>query len=107
MRVGSDMSNRSERRAPAASEELRSRLPVRVGDPINAETVRKSEEVRATIDEHLSLRLESDRAGNVSLMILPRNEAGSGQHEFGGARFWFPGPPTGTLENRQKPAAPR
>jgi hypothetical protein len=53
------------------------------------------------------LRLESDRNGNVSLMIMPQNEAGAGQHEFGGARFWFPGTPAGTLDNRQKPSAPR
>jgi hypothetical protein len=92
---------------PRRRTELLSRLPVHLGDPINGETVKKIEEALAAIDEHLSLRLESDRAGNVSLMILPQNEQGSGQHEFHGDRYWFPGPASGTVENRQKPAAPR
>jgi TonB family protein len=104
---GTVQSIRTERLAPSARAELLSRLPLHVGDPISGETVKKIEEVLATFDEHLSLRLESDGAGNVSLMILPQNEPGPGQHEFHGDRYWFPGPASGTVENRQKPAAPR
>ena len=104
---GTIRSIRTERLAPSARTELLNRLPVRVGDPINGETVKKIEEVLAAFDEHLSLRLEGDRAGNVSLMIMPQNEEGAGQHEFRGNRYWFPGPASGAVENRQKPAAPR
>jgi hypothetical protein len=98
---------RTERLAPGARAEVLNRLPVHVGDPINDDAVKRIGEVLATIDEHLILRMDVDQAGNVSLMIVPQNEHGSGQHEFGGDRYWFPGPASGTVENSQKPAAPR
>jgi TonB family protein len=98
---------RTERLAPGARAEVLNRLPVHVGDPVNDDAVKRIGEVLATIDEHLILRMDVDQAGNVSLMIVPQNEHGSGQHEFGGDRYWFPGPASGTVENSQKPAAPR